>query len=795
MLKNSNLLHLQRREEYYDKNKNYFQENEIPKSISNNSGVQLKNKQFKDDRYNNYNTYSNTNKKFSIIEDNDKGNLNNNFESKNFKTITKKKESSSKPSYSSISKAIEVLFTMIYEYKKLDKFKQIFTLNSNFDPLCLFIRLDTNGKKKISGLDIEQFLKENSMFSHNHNFSIPILIENFDLDNDKKLNFEEFSRLLLPFSNNYCRSYFTQKPFNKQKLSKEMEIEFSTFLFEYLKCFETINSQKLELIFEEESLFKLFKYFDKDRDALLSIFDFEKVFKKYKIFLPKHEIFLLILMYDKDQDEKISLEEFLCMILPSMNSYKPKDDDLKIYLLEYEKYKQTLINEEIKRELEKEKYQINNPDYKSDVNLFKKPNDLLTNTIVLTTKNNNYSNSQTNKTKISKVQTKNQIPSDTNSTTKNIINQINHELNQERNNRKQHNLKQFNRHHENNTTYSLKKSNSNNKPTNKNQINVYSRPTSNRNSLSIPKSIRKSEENMRNSKSITKITKNIFSSRDNKDYKDNNLYIHYSNSNERDEIINNSIFEYKTTNYNQTNHLGYQNLKTDSKIKSPNYNYNITSQLKGSKVDKNNIRKNLFGLHKELLVLLQIEQALENSKFQLSKIKDPFSFSKFLAFLNSFSFENFSTFNNQDQQTLSFNSFIKILDYFKVYSIEKQFNKEEVTELYFRLEAFSIAEEFNLDPLDNNNGLSDKILSYLILPIDLDQAELMINKEEEGFNESISKDIFLLVKEILTLHLLSNKSRLELIHTLRFTSDEIQEMFYEIDYSDNGYISMKDVNF
>ena len=48
MLKNSNLLHLQR-EEYYDKNKNYFQENEIPKSISNNSGVQLKNKQFKDD--------------------------------------------------------------------------------------------------------------------------------------------------------------------------------------------------------------------------------------------------------------------------------------------------------------------------------------------------------------------------------------------------------------------------------------------------------------------------------------------------------------------------------------------------------------------------------------------------------------------------------------------------------------------------------------------------------------------------------------------------------------------------
>ena len=61
---------------------------------------------------------------------------------------------------------------------------------------------------------------------------------------------------------------------------------------------------------------EIFNYLDKDDEGYLKCEDFQKALNKYGIYTTKNELNSLVKRYDRDEDGRVSLKEFLNEINP-----------------------------------------------------------------------------------------------------------------------------------------------------------------------------------------------------------------------------------------------------------------------------------------------------------------------------------------------------------------------------------------------------------------------------------------------------------------------------------------------
>lgn len=674
----------------------------------------------------------------------------------------KKNKKFKRPSDNNICKALEFMCWIIYNDNKNEKSKQKISLSKNANLYSMFNKLCCNNEeKRIYEIDIENFMKFCKKYSYNYKYSIPLLIEAYDLDNDNGLNFLEFNRLILPRNNNYCRSFVTQKPYSRSVSEYDDKVnlddieneELSNFINKQLEFCENVNSKKLELMFEEINLLDLFVYLDKDKDSFLNISDFERLFYKYKIQYPRHEIFRIIDLFDMDKDEKLSFEEFLYLMMPSACSHKPKTKEIKKYLIRFEEYVNFLRDEKI--ELEKKQLE----------NQLK----------ILQLKNNEYNNKylelnrKNQQIKSGSESLKNNVKTSGNVRAHTSGNYGNNIINDYQNTMK-FSDDRINNHKyitENNIKRNLDRTISNPIYTKK-RNNVKSAYTI-RNSNPIPyrnisNPIKNSNKNSIENKLMNDTKKILFSPPN---------YVKYSNLNtEKNVILENSLYNYKTSqnNITQTNQTQYTN----------SFSKKIIS-------GDNQVTQNLITLQRELLILLQIEQAIQLSNENFEKLISS-NYIGFIGFLMSFVPNDGISFNTDqfkinkfnkrlNSGVICFNTYMKIFDYFEIFNSE---NLKDVKNLFLRLETFSLSRSNSYLNLNNKqnvneNGIDSEIFCYLFLPINSEIRSYNINTDFK-----MTKQIFIAIKEILTLSVLLNKSRIEIVKGLNFSLNEINEMYYRI---------------
>ena len=237
-------------------------------------------------------------------------------------------------------KSIVELLSLIIKYDtKCEESKQKLSFNQDLNLYALFSNLHNNQGNEIIYDDILLFLKENQKFNVSYNFSINLLIEAFDYDNDKALNYEEFIRFILPKNNNYARSALTQRQFKKDPLSDQVKDLVINIFLKQLRFLELLNAKKIDISLENVDLSDLFIYLDYNQDSFICINDLRDfLFKKTKQTFQTNELYCIISLFDLDKDCKLNFDEFLLLILPSQISSKPNRNNIKQWIVKCEEY-------------------------------------------------------------------------------------------------------------------------------------------------------------------------------------------------------------------------------------------------------------------------------------------------------------------------------------------------------------------------------------------------------------------------------------------------------------------------
>ena len=102
-------------------------------------------------------------------------------------------------------KVKEILVYYAEQEIQVEKLRQILASMRDFEPYTAFKRIDRNSNGAIGANELTQFQRENG-YRELEPEDFKQMIDYFDLDGDKMLNYHDFLQVLLPCDDAYLRA-------------------------------------------------------------------------------------------------------------------------------------------------------------------------------------------------------------------------------------------------------------------------------------------------------------------------------------------------------------------------------------------------------------------------------------------------------------------------------------------------------------------------------------------------------------------------------------------------------------
>ena len=205
---------------------------------------------------------------------------------------------------------------------KIDSIRSALHSQKNFNPKMLFQYIDNQNKNNITLNDLISFLNENSINFKEEN--LRRFIHNFDKDNDFCLNYKEFLGIILPLKdkdqllqNNLVSEIESNIDYEYIGLDEIIKKIFGSLLAEEMDLITRCNKIIREILgYNGFTPYEAFLDIVNSNERYINENNLQYFLTKNNIEIKEEEIHQLMFRLDMDNDGKISYEEFQNMFLP-----------------------------------------------------------------------------------------------------------------------------------------------------------------------------------------------------------------------------------------------------------------------------------------------------------------------------------------------------------------------------------------------------------------------------------------------------------------------------------------------
>ena len=217
---------------------------------------------------------------------------------------------------------------------KIDLIRASLCSDKNFNPKELFNYIDKRNKDNITLNDLKLILQENNIIFKEDN--LRKFIHNFDKDNDFCLDYNEFIGIIFPRKDKYLQKKFiTSIQYNNIKINFNIINIFCNLLVEEMKLIDGCNKVVNKIQgFNGFTLYEAFLEIVNGEGAHINENNLAEFLARNNIEIIEEDAHQLMFRLDKDNDGKISYDEFQDMFLLLQNEINMKnmnDDNKNTY--------------------------------------------------------------------------------------------------------------------------------------------------------------------------------------------------------------------------------------------------------------------------------------------------------------------------------------------------------------------------------------------------------------------------------------------------------------------------------
>lgn len=214
----------------------------------------------------------------------------------------------------------------IFLERELESAKIELALKPDFNLLDAFKIFDSRGTGNISVQDVITTLRDNLNFSDFTHDDVYLLFRRHDNNNDGKLNFTEFSNVLLPVSKEYSALLTDRPDFYmsrnipvSQFFNHETRVEIRALWASIFKCERAC--EVLRVCLRTRPYFNIkhaFSHMDTDGDNFITLDDIREFLASSGFYATERELAGIMQKCDKDGDGRISFAEFVDEFSPKL---------------------------------------------------------------------------------------------------------------------------------------------------------------------------------------------------------------------------------------------------------------------------------------------------------------------------------------------------------------------------------------------------------------------------------------------------------------------------------------------
>ena len=221
----------------------------------------------------------------------------------------------SKPTIKCLADLIQVAST---HELNIEAVRQVLCEQSQFDPIMIFNRIKRSSKDYITSTDIYGFLKDNKIDTTESDCFY--VLKGYDQDNDDKLTYKEFIKIILPSYNpelheKACIKQSTET--TEFTIPYDIEYSLTQLLEKEIKMYRELDAQKGKLnVRFDYSISSLFEEITDSKTMTIDISTLHKYLMRNEIELDMVLIEAFIKRLDKDRNGYLTFIEFADGITP-----------------------------------------------------------------------------------------------------------------------------------------------------------------------------------------------------------------------------------------------------------------------------------------------------------------------------------------------------------------------------------------------------------------------------------------------------------------------------------------------
>ena len=214
------------------------------------------------------------------------------------------------------SKIAHFFYIIGIRERELEKLRENLSQNFDFDLYTAFKHLDLDNRNSISASDIQLFL-----YRHHINSDISLinlLISQYDINLDGRLSLNEFTKLIIPISNEYLPNSASLRT-TLSGLSLEIQLLLLRLFKLELLFHEELEKMRNDIISQRDfSLLDSFRIIDYSGRSIIDRIVIKSLLSKYGHVLNEGEINGIFRRFDYDGDRAMNYVEYVGAIMPKM---------------------------------------------------------------------------------------------------------------------------------------------------------------------------------------------------------------------------------------------------------------------------------------------------------------------------------------------------------------------------------------------------------------------------------------------------------------------------------------------
>lgn len=198
--------------------------------------------------------------------------------------------------------------------QEIEKSRETLCQNIDFEIYTSFRLLDLNHQGSLAASDFDSYLQKN--YRHSNIHLLQLLILQYDQNHDGRLSIKEFSKLVLPRTNELlCEKISIRSPYmifslqTQGSLVKLIELE--------LLYYENIERIRRDLTLRDDfSLVESFEIVDVDRNGIVDKEDIKEFVRRNGFYMSDEMALGVIRRLDADEDGVLDYMEYIDAVMP-----------------------------------------------------------------------------------------------------------------------------------------------------------------------------------------------------------------------------------------------------------------------------------------------------------------------------------------------------------------------------------------------------------------------------------------------------------------------------------------------